>query len=421
MTTGTTTGTACKPELLLQRGVALFTACLMLSVWPLWTKHSREFVQIPWLSMLCQIPTWVDQGLLVGVTGAIALLLFGRGHGRSQRIGCWLFVISLGGLVSLDQHRFQPWVCQFLIYGVLAAIANGPQILKSWRVIVLSIYFWSAISKLDVAFLTSHGQLLLSGMLQPLGVDFTFWPEQTRQSMALLFPAGELLVVLLLLSRRLRIAGLACSVVMHLILIWTLGLGLHHEWSVLIWNLFFIVQNLIVFGPWAFLPCPATPALMPLRFWTPQRALTSATAVAVMYPALELMGYCDHWPAWAVYSSRPAIVKVYLEETAAENLPARLKPFLGTPQPLDDRLPFSLDAWSFQTCHCPVYPQLRYRLALLQGLLAGHVPESAVTVEIFKTPNRWTGSRDRLRLHNMKAVTAYCSQFLWNTNRRDEP
>jgi len=421
MTTVKKVGLARNPELLLQRGMAFFTACLMLSVWPLWTENSPEFVQIPWLSVLCHVPGWVDRGLLTGVLGGISLLLFGRGDGRSQRIGCGLFVISLGGLVLLDQHRFQPWVCQFLIYGVLACIANGPQILKSWRVIVLSIYFWSAISKLDAAFLASHGQLLLSGILQPLGVETSFWSEQTRQGMALLFPVGELLVALLLLSRRLRIWGLAGSAVMHLVLIWTLGFGLHHEWSVLIWNLFFIVQNLIVFGPWAFTAHFATPALMQEQFWTQQRMLTLITFMAALYPALELIGYCDHWPAWAVYSSRPAMVKVSLEAAAAEQLPARLKPFLGTPLPLDDRIPFSLDAWSFQTCRCPVYPQLRYRLALLQGLLAGHVAESAVRVEIFETPNRWTGSRDQLRLHNMQAVTAYCSRFLWNTDRRDAP
>lgn len=405
--------------ILLQRVVALFAMALMISVWPIWWTGPQSRVQVPWFSVLCKSPVWVDGIALCGVACGLAVMVSGRGSYQVQQLGRLLFTLALLVLTALDQQRFQPWVCQFLLFGTLMWIAPNHWGRHGWRVVIASIYLWSAVSKLDAAFLTSHGQLLLSGMLNPLGIETTYWSPRSRIILVALFPLGELLTGILLLRRQTYRYGLPLSLLMHLLLIWILGAGLQHEWSVLIWNLFFIIQNIILFGP----ECSAR-ATIPTKETDPsctlprRRLALGFTLLAATYPALETIGYCDHWPAWAVYSSRPALVRVFIDEVAAEKLPSELKKFLRTPAPLESRIPFSLDAWAFATCRCPAYPQLRYRLALARGLLSQHLPENAIEIEIAFTPDRWTGERRRLLLYGMDEVNAYCQRFLFNTDAR---
>ncbi|HWL10468.1 MAG TPA: MauE/DoxX family redox-associated membrane protein [Planctomicrobium sp.] len=396
---------------LLRALLGVFFLLLVGVTYPLWfvTPLAATSPQIPWFPFLTGLPGLRDP-FMTGITAYGALLFIKGAGGHESRleervsIGC--FTIGLSLLVLLDQHRLQPWVTQFLIFGFFLMVARGSEFLRGWRWIVASIYIWSAISKCDATFLTHQGQLFLNGLLDPLGVNRVFWTPEFNQRLAMLFPAGELLTGVLLLIPQTRRWGLWVSIALHAVLIWILAFGLKHEWAVLVWNLFFILQNLIIYKT---TPIPET-ELAP--------KVTVFAMVAVFYPALELFGYCDHWPAWGVYCARPAQVRFYIEESAKESVPEHLKKFLGSPAPLDERYPLSLDAWSFATRYCPIYPQERYRLALGLAMLKGSVPDEAVTVEIRSTPNRWTGERQSTQLEGITALEKACNQFLLNTERR---
>lgn len=404
----------------LQRALAIFTMALMLATAPLWLLGPDQLVQIPWWSFLCDVPGWVDHLALGAVCFGCVTKLIGRGSLNLRWSGDLAYVLGLGVLISLDQHRMQPWAWQFLIVGLLTVISPPKLLFPCWRWVIVSIYFWSAISKFDASFMNSHGQLLLNGMLEPLGVDTAFWSEESRRRLAGLFPVGELLTALLLLPRQTRPFGLAASIVMHLLLIWTLGYGLKHEWGVVLWNLFFIVQNLLVFGPASWKPAsrPVLPASLSFGESRQARSTIMYTIIVIFYPFLETGGYCDHWPAWAVYCSRPAQVKILIPEEDAQQLPEELRRFLGSPEPLDDRVPLNLDAWSYARTHAPVYPQLRYRLFLAHALLAPHLPNAAITVQAALTPDRQTGDRTLLRLHGMQTLRHECRNFHVNHRPR---
>ncbi|SFI48828.1 MauE/DoxX family redox-associated membrane protein [Planctomicrobium piriforme] len=412
--------------------VAVFSVWLIAATWPLWwNAPAVDCPRIPWFAWLLNVPFWLDRVALVG-TLAGAVLMGASSVGRAscnERLrltGTSLFVAGWLVLVALDQHRLQPWACQFILFGTLTLLLPQGDCTGYWRWIVASIYIWSAISKCDAAFLTAQGQLLLQGLLDPLGIDQTFWPLRIRVWLAGTFPIGEMLVGVLLLTPRTRRWGLFGSIAMHLALLWTLGYSLGHEWGVLIWNLFFIAQNIVVFG-WngdtpaetqtrqgviseaaRQKPRPHGKAFLPVAF----------TCFAVAYPGFETIGWCDHWPAWAVYSSRPAQVRILIDEDSARKLPVELKRFLGRPQPLDDRVPFSLEAWSFATTQSPVYPQLRYRLAAALALLGRHVPDDALTIEVQSTPDRWTGKRQPETLSGQAQIEAACQRSFFNTRAR---
>lgn len=424
------------------RLLALFTVLLIGVTWPLWWQAPSPISpRIPWFQFLTGVPGWVDRicvlFTLFGCCVTAQATLFPLGSSRAalvSKIGAGLYVGGLLGAVLLDQHRLQPWVTQFLLVGVLLLIAKAPDVLRSWKIIIAAIYIWSAISKCDAAFMANQGQLFLNGLLDPLGIDHSLWTPQLKQQLAAVFPMGELLAGMMLLLPTTRRWGFALSIVMHVALLWILGVGLRHEWGVLLWNLFFILQNIIVFGPdWnkrvrrrsaevakakskkkqKNAQQPERPALefgrIPMAY----------TLIVAIYPALELAGKCDHWPAWAVYCSRPAQVHVLIDETAAKGLPAELQKFVGQPAPLQEVVPFSLDAWSFTTRSCPIYPQERYRVALALALLGPHCPNRTLTVEVRSPPDRDTGLRPTKKtIFGVAGLTQFCKQFKLNTVAR---
>lgn len=407
----------------LQRALSIFTIALIGATAPLWILGSDQIVQIPWWPALCHVPGWVDHVALAVLGFGCLTKLIGRGSPNLRLGGDLAYVFGLGVLIALDQHRMQPWAWQFFLVGILSVISPSYLLLPCWRWVVVSIYFWSAISKIDVSFIESHGQLLLNGMLNPLGVETGLWSADSKRQLAGLFPVGEMLTALLLLPRVTRPFGLIASIAMHLLLIWTLGVGLKHEWGVLIWNLFFIVQNLLIFGPssWKQVLQRAPPPPYRLAESRQARSTIMFTIIVAFYPFLETGGYCDHWPAWGVYCSRPAQVKILIPEEDAQKLPEDLRKYLGSPEPLDDRVPLNLDAWSFDKTNAPVYPQLRYRLCLARALLEPHIPNSAVTVQAGLTPDRRTGERTLLRLYGMRTLKNECRKFHVNDLPRGRP
>jgi hypothetical protein len=402
----------------LRRIVGGFSLLLVLATWPLWWEPaSAGNPQIPWFAWLCRVPPWVDHTAVVVLLSGSFLMV-----GSPLRSQFWrhcslsMSLIGWGVLLLLDQHRVQPWAWQFVLFDVIFLLAGGVRGLRFWQWVICSIYIYSGISKLDAAFLSSHGQLLLQGLLEPMGISTAFWSEQTRLGAAFLFPIGEILTAILLLIRRVRRIGLSASVALHLILIWVLGFSLGHEWGVVLWNLFFLVQNVWVFGVWSNRNADPASESQP-AVWN-VFASRAVIGLVLCYPALEFVGLCDHWPAWAVYCSRPAQLRVLIEEEAAQQLPDRLKKLLGSPGPLEDRVPLRLEHWAFERRDCPLYPQLRYRLALGTALLSGEVEDRAVTFEIAKTPNRWTGSRERVMLTGLWSAEEFEARYFFNTRAR---
>lgn len=399
---------------LLERLLGLFTILLCLATWPLWAvPASLENPQIPWFKMLCGVPQSVDRTLLagLGLTSILLLALSGRSTARTLVPGAYLF--CLVGLTLLDQHRLQPWVLQFILFGFVFTTDRETVAIRCCRWVVLSIYFYSALSKIDASFLAAHGQLLLTGLCQAMQLDQAMWSPQFKMFLSGMFPAGEILVTLLLLSRRSVRFGVVAAAAMHITIILAVGpLGLQHEFGVLLWNVYFLAQNIFLF--WLTQPAlDVTP-----QHLTSERFCYAATLLAISLPILETWGLYDHWPAWAVYSSRPEKLTALVEQATVETFPDWLKAICGAPAPLETKVPILLDRWSFQERHCPVYPQLRYRLALSKALIQSHAPNDEVQFLIEMTPDRWSGEGKQLTLNGWEQLDSQLGMYWLNTNPR---
>jgi hypothetical protein len=324
-------------------------------------------------------------------------------------------ILSLTGCILLDQHRLQVWAWEFLWLQVFLTFGQPQAALLSSRLLVVGIYFYSAVSKLDAGFVQTQGPWLWQGLSRAMGLASIPWGAKAS-SLYLAFPLGELLVAGALVLRRSRRWGIGLSVGMHIILLLALGpWGWQQRPGVLLWNLFFLGSVPLLF--WRTEPFePEVTAGSPQsrKLLSNEFCLLAAIALGI-WPALEGIQLCDHWPAWAVYSSRPEIVRIDIRENDVSRLPNSLHPHVGPAEALSDWRPVSIDQWSFEERGCPIYPQGRYRLAIARTLETRYGVQLRVTEQA--TPSRWTGQRE---LREVTDLSEECNRRYWFSTRARE-
>lgn len=403
-------------ELVALAGLAagVFVTC------PLWTGQ-QSFPQIPWLSALAGVSTTVDPWLL-GMAGVAAIGCAVSGvDGPHARFGRWsraAFSVAVVCVVLLNQHRLQAWVVHLL--GVLGLLWFAPNRrgLSLVRLFAISVYVHSAISRCDRTSLDLQWNLV-APLLERWNIDTQFVSERARLSWAGTFAGGEFLVALLLSVPRLRGWGRWASIAMHGTLLLLLGPpGLDHHQGVLVWNVTWIAQNWVLFGPTVDGVSEGANEVrhgLRIRGWM----AAGIAGVLVVAPLLAAWGWWDNWPSWRLYSGRPAAVSVTIDDSRVDDLPDAVRQYVGAPELLSEWRPVNLDAWSFSELQCPVYPQERFRIAVALALAREHQLGDDVRVVVGSPPDRWTGERKIRELRGEAALAAECGDYLVNTTARD--
>ena len=400
------------------RWMTCSAAALLLVTWKLWTPQT-VFPQIPFFEFLIRVPGWVDWILLTGVAVPLVMGYFTQPPFRVGRMVMSAFAVCLTGLVLLDQHRLQPWAWQFLLIAFVLITLPNANGLRWCRLLTLSIYFWSAISKFDHSFLHGHANLFLGVIADWSGTKLADWPETLRLTTALMFPVGELLVAILLLFWPHRRIGLWASWLMHGLLIAIVGpLGLQHEWGVLFWNLYFIRQNLLLF--------PTTPEdrwipTLPKERKTLAIGVSVVMGVIIVLPISATGGWFDEWPSWAVYTGRAEQIYVEVREDVRNSVPENI-PIAR--ESSDDDLGFqawqtiNLGKWSLQTLETPIYPQARFRLAVANAVAENLSDKSGIRVTVQSEADRMTGQRWTETYQGQEELELLLSRFWLNTKPR---
>ncbi len=434
---------------------------LIAVTWRLWFSAS-DFPAVPFFSFLTDVPRSVDRilsGLLVIsllIDAAVAALRVTR-HGNSaglDQIGraCDLvFVLSALTLILLNQHCLQPWMYHFLILTPLLRIdARRPNATSdqeqsergrcsvsgsgefSRRAIIwftASIYIWSTWSKLDASFLHSHGPKFVSAICEATGLPTRFWSDCTWLIAAALLPVGELLVGTALLFRKSRAYGLAASLVMHLLLMVAVGpWGLNHEAGVLLWNCYFVMQNVILFTAErrssARSDLPNNDRMVgsfPSSWASKSTSRFGVLAVligAILFPAFRAVGCCDTWPAWAVYASSPARVLVRVHDDSVETLPEQMQKFVEQRQLNDGWSWLRIDLWSLAAIGTPLYPDDRFQLGVARFVVHEVEPGDGIRIIHEEEADRWTGERKRNEFLGQTEIGGVAAKFLFNSKPR---
>jgi hypothetical protein len=413
---------------------------LIAVTWRLWFSAS-DFPAVPLFGSLFGVPRSYDRGLscvlVLAVAGdaCMAFLRLTRPSMRARFLAidrsCGaMFLISGAGLVSLNLHCLQPWMYHFLLltpllwYREFGAVDTGDALQdvedvsrrqhaaneRVKRILILwltsSIYVWSAWSKLDVSFLESHGPKFVSAILDAIGLPSRFWSEQDWRIASAMLPIGELVVGIGLWFRKTRKIALLASLLMHFLLFVALGpWGLDHRPGVLLWNCFFVAQNVILFraesrsdGRDGLPYSDVANVFLVFRTKGASRPIFAVivTVASIVFPGLRSFGYCDAWPAWAVYASSPARVLMRSEiiglVLGAEPLP---KYFSGPRRSTYSFRPnwLEIDRWSLEATGAPIYPAARFDFAIATTLRDRHRTANTFRVVYRSEADRWTGER----------------------------
>lgn len=397
-------------------GLLLFTA-----TWRLWTPQS-VYPQVPLVRAAGLLPTWCEW-VALGVLAVSLVGLLCRPRVSMGRCCAIAFAAAVTLLVCVDQHRLQPWTYQLFLLAWIRSTRSARRELGLSQLLLISIYFFSAISKFDYVFLHTLGQQFLSTLLGLVHLSTDTWRPAARIWLAGVFPCGELLVAVgLLLPPTRRTAALA-AIVMHVALLLILGpWGLGHHGAVLIWNLFFITQIWILFLNRRLrvpaCPAPSESAIEHMTIGPWSRVVTWIMWCAVPLPLLAPWGWLDHWPAWQLYAPRNSRVLLYVDEADASRLPSALQPFLGT-STLDSRRRLDIDRWSLAELSVPIYPQDRFQLGVALAVIQESRLERSAQVLLQSVSSRTSGKRAETSIIGREDLEEAVSRYWLNSIPRE--
>jgi hypothetical protein len=348
---------------------------------------------------------------LATLVAGLFVLIDGRSKIRNS-VASWMVITSVTLLVCLDQHRFQPWAYQLLLFTVIG-ICGDPRLtrqLMGW--LIVSIYFYSALSKFDFEYLHSVGQQMLEAGTRMVGQDIDKIPYAGRLAMVALFPTFELAIAVgLAIPGSRRCAGIF-GISMHMMLILILGpLGLNHRPAVLIWNVQFALQVYFLFVAKPAKLMQDGSSIDGVHLMTHRSGLqvcrnylcVAVIVLACCLPCSERFGLWDHWPSWALYAPHSSRVSVEVTGSVVRNLPKGLTQVMKS-RPSDqeesiDWVRVPLDAWSLDSLDTPIYPQARFQIGVAKALASVIGSDDDVRVTLLGIAQRLTGHRDRVVLN----------------------
>ena len=400
----------------LSKWTAISSLALIAVTWRLWTPQST-YPQVPVLHSLCNAPLWLDWlGLGGALFGLTIVAINSRPH--IVQIGCATAMVSLLLSFSLDQHRFQPWAYELLLFCGVWLCCRDPLRMNLMRWLLISVYFYSAIGKLDFEFLHTVGQQMLAVVVGGFGIDLKDLSPNLRLALVANFPCIELAIaVALAWPKTRRLAGwLAIGV--HLGLIVILGpFGLNHRLGVLVWNVQVAAQTY-----WLFVSDQPAESVKSAFTW-PQWIASAMIGAAIALPSTERLGLWDHWPSWALYAPHSSCVFLEIAGPAIDRLPPDLHKLVkATPANPDEIaiwLPVPIDAWSLETLDTPVYPQARFQLGVAERIATDINAGFQVRVTLLETASRFNGTRRATIYHGVSELTSSSQRFWVNHHPRN--
>lgn len=235
----------------------------------------------------------------------IALVAFsGIAHAR------WTGWCALGAVAILafllveDQSRLQPWVYQYLF--MLAAVGlSGLGVLSmegalnTCRLVVAFTYLWSGLQKANASFVS----VVYPWLVEPLATHLPLGVADILSYGAFAVPAAEAAIGVGLLIPQTRKPAAIGAVLMHVLILATLG-PWGHDWNSVIWpwNAAMIGFVFILFWRSAEEPIART-ILRPRRSLSFEFAFRSVVLILFAFmPLLSFFGLWDSYLSASLYS-----------------------------------------------------------------------------------------------------------------------
>jgi hypothetical protein len=290
-------------------------------------------------------------------------------------------------LAAEDQSRWQPWFFQYVaMLAALAVARDASDTVAAWRAVLVGLYLWSGIQKLNATFMTH----LFPWLVEPLTAVLPAGLHRTLLSGWIVVPLMEIAVAMGLLVPRLRNVAVAGAIATHIVVLGLLG-PLGHATNAVVW-------------PWN----AALAVLSALLFWNaghasvrdvpvPRRLGAHAAAVLLfgLLPALSFAGRWDAYLSGALYSGNVKAAALSVTDAVAARLPEPARRHVARNRMGANVL--DVWEWSMGELAVPSYPEDRVFRAVARDVcrLAGGPADVALVV--FGRPGTLTGHREITR------------------------
>jgi hypothetical protein len=349
---------------------------------------TREYPRAPVLAGWPALPSPLDLAVLA------ALLVTLGGVALATRPRAWAAAATVVALILAadDQSRWQPWFYQYVAMLAALALARGAdETVTAWRAILVGLYLWSGIQKLNVTFM-AH---LFPWLVRPVADVLPPSLQRALLSGWLVVPAMEIAVAVGLLVPRLRNAAVLGAVATHVAILCLLG-PFAHGTNAVVW-------------PWN----AAMAGLVALLFWdsrhpgghllVPGRVGVHAAALA-LFGVLPVLSFSGHWDAYlsgALYSGNLKAGALAVSDGVAGRLPDPARRHV-TRNRMGANV-IDIWEWSMGELGVPSYPQDRVFRAVARDVCRRADAPTDVVLVVFGRPGAFTGQREITR-HDCAAL-----------------
>lgn len=329
----------------LLRILCVFWLIAKIISYKVWLTY-RVFPLVPVFDVLENIPSWIHLLLYAVSIISLGALIIAPGKRTIYYI---LFLAEIIA-VLLDYTRWQPWEYQYLfILLIFMFNKDNKNIITAVSFIMIALYFYSGINKLNEGFLLQ----IWNNMLL---IPFFKIPHSIRDNQ-IVFYFGycigiiETVAGISLLFKRTQKAGAILLILMHIFnLIWLGPMGINYNIIVWPWNCFMMISLYIIF-------VKNEVQIKPLSFLRPVNILV-LVCWGIM-PLLHMFGYWDNYLSGSLYSGKLPLMAVCIGTNEAK---AELKPFIKEKDLYDlcnGKPLIKLQSWAMNELNVPPYPELR--------------------------------------------------------------
>jgi hypothetical protein len=252
--------------------------------------------------------------------------------------------------------------------------------------VLVGLYLWSGIQKLNATFMTR----LFPWLVEPVAGALPAGLHQILLAGWMVVPTTEIAVAVGLLVPRLRNAAVVAAVATHVVVLGLLG-PLAHGTNAVIWPWNAAMTVLVALLFWNARGAAALDTLVPRR-------VGAHTALLALFVALPVLSFAGRWDAYLsgeLYSGNLKVGALSITDAVALRLPAAARRHVRSNRAGANAL--DLYEWSMGELSVPSYPEDRVFRAVARDVCRFADNPGDVVLVVFGRPGVLTGAREITR------------------------
>lgn len=366
----------------------------MLVSFRLWhSEQWRTFPTAPLFSFLPTIPAPIDSVIWLTL---IALLFWALLSPRPTK-SLFSFLV-LGICYSLfDCNRMMPYYVELFWIVSLMAVFPWPRerrgavdaaatrnTLSAVGIVLIGIWFWSGLHKLNITYLMVGFPWLIEPMTNLLNPK----TAATINSLAILTPLIESFAAAALLARTTRTLGVILLTLMHVFILLMLGpFGHNFNHSVWSWNIAHIALAWIVFY--------RSPVTSESLLRSKQLLHIVVAAWFLLLPAGAMFGVWPRSLSYSLYTWAGSTAVIASKDSSTAVFPKELRSLLTTTS--EGEVVLDIQDWAYRDISSPPFDYTAVYFQAFKKVCDGSEDPEALELQVSSSPDAVSGKRSQHR------------------------